>query len=289
MAFAGTADEYRLARDWLDKQLWPALPDDFSRDRLLLVPGNHDVDRRRVGQGVRHIQDGLLATSAQDAIASLLKDDGEREVVLKRHAAYLDFHGDWLGEAQLLPWWWRRIEIDGAHLHVAGLDSAWMACGDADRGRLLLGRYQVNQTVLSQDADDAHWRLALLHHPWDYFAEFDGHEARSTIHQHCDLLLRGHLHQPQSERVVPPDPSRACLELAAGCVYEHGRFPNAFQWIELHPRPRRIKVLYRAWIEGEWDIDRNRRGCRNGEAEFTLRSASLPEDAGSTLGFPVRH
>ena len=127
LAFAGTADEYRLARDWQDNQLWPALPDGFPRDRLLLVPGNHDVDRRRVGQGVRHIQDGLLATSSQDAIAGLLKDDGEREVALKRHAAYLDFHGDWLGEVQPLPWWWRRIEIDGTHLHVAGLDSTWLA------------------------------------------------------------------------------------------------------------------------------------------------------------------
>lgn len=126
LAFAATADEYRLARDWLDNQLWPALPDGFPRDRLLLVPGNHDVDRRCVVQGVRHIQDGLLATSSQDAIAGLLKDDGEREVALKRHAAYLDFHGDWLGEVQPLPWW-RRIEIDGTDLHVAGLDSAWLA------------------------------------------------------------------------------------------------------------------------------------------------------------------
>ena len=278
LAFAGTADEYRLARDWLDNQLWPALPDGFPRDRLLLVPGNHDVDRRQVGSGARHIQDGLLVKQTQDGIATLLKDDDERKIVLKRHAGYLEFLGGWLGEPQLLPWWQRRIDIRGTRLHVAGFDSAWMACGEADRGRLLLGRYQVNQTVLSQDADDADWRLALLHHPWDYFAEFDGHETRSTIHQHCDLLLRGHLHQPQSERVVPPDPSRACLELAAGCVYEHGRFPNAFQWIELHPRPRRVKVRFRAWIQSAWTIDRNQPGCPNGEAEFALRSAPIPDD-----------
>ncbi|MDG4597526.1 MAG: hypothetical protein P9F75_17885 [Candidatus Contendobacter sp.] len=195
-------------------------------------------------------------------------------MLLKRHAAYLEFLGRWLGEAQPLPWWQRSIEIHGTRLHVAGLDSAWMACGDEDRGRLLLGRYQVNQTVLHQNADDADWRLALLHHPWDYFAEFDGHEARSTIHQHRDLLLRGHLHQPLTERVVPPDPSRACLEVAAGCVYENSRYPNAFQWIELHLRPRRVKVLYRAWIHGAWIIDRNQPGCPNGEAEFELSSTN---------------
>ena len=73
-----------------------------------------------------------------------------------------------------------------------------MACGDTDRGRLLLGRYQVHQTVLHPDGEDADWRLALLHHPWDYLAELDTHEARQTIHLHRDLLLRGHLHEGEA-------------------------------------------------------------------------------------------
>lgn len=48
VAFAGVAEEYQLARAWLDQQLWPALPKNLSRDRLLLAPGNHDVDRKKV-------------------------------------------------------------------------------------------------------------------------------------------------------------------------------------------------------------------------------------------------
>jgi len=270
LAFAGTDEEYRLARAWLDQQLWPALPKNLSRDRLLLVPGNHDVDRKKVDFVAEAVQKNVLDAGDQYQIAKILGDAGQRDVLLKRHAAYLAFLGDWRGETQSLPWWRRSIEIRGVRLYVAGLDSAWMACGDKDRDQLLLGRYQMNQTVRDQDAKKADWRLALLHHPWDYFAEFDGHEARSTIHQHCDLLLRGHLHFPQSERVVPPDPSRACLELAAGCVYENSRYPNAFQWIELYSQPRRIKVLYRAWIQGAWTIDRNQPGCWDGEAEFNL-------------------
>lgn len=284
VAFAGVAEEYQLARAWLDQQLWPALPKNLSRDRLLLAPGNHDVDRKKVDFVAEAVQKNLLIASDQNQIAEVLGDAGQRDVLLKRHAAYLAFLGDWLGETQSLPWWQRSIEIRGVRLHVAGLDSAWMAWGNEDRGRLLLGRYQIHQTILHPSADDVDWRLALLHHPWDYFAEFDSHEARSTIHQHCDLLLRGHLHFPQTERVVPPDPSRACLELAAGCVYEKSAYPNAFQWIELHPQPRCVKVLYRAWIEGEWDIDRNRRGCRNGEAKFDLpsRNRGGAEDRGGT-------
>jgi len=239
-----------------------------------MVPGNHDVDRSKVDDVANMVQVGLLNKENQNDIASILGDTGQREVLLKRHAAYLGFYGKWLGEAQNLPWWQRPIGVRGQRLHIAGLDSAWMACGDNDRNNLLLGRFQLHQTVVTKEADDADWRIALLHHPLEYLAEYDYVEARRTIHRHCDLLLRGHLHETEIYRVVPPDPARACLELAAGCVYEDSRYPNAFQWIELWSEPKRVRVLFRSWINGAWSVDRNQPGCPDGTAEFDLH---IPE------------
>src|SRR5688500_7933817 len=100
------------------------------------------------------MQDGLLNARTQDDIAALLGDDDDRNNMLRRHAAYMDFVAGWYGEPQPLPWWQRVIEINGARLHVAGLDSAWMCCGDEDRSRLLLGRYQLTQTVETARAKD---------------------------------------------------------------------------------------------------------------------------------------
>jgi formylglycine-generating enzyme required for sulfatase activity len=250
--------------------LSPNSSEPLARDRLLLVPGNHDVERSRVGRGVRHIQDGLLAEQSQEAIAELLQDEDERTMLLKRHDAYLDWYAGWLDAPHPLPWWRRAFDLHGQRLHIAGLDSAWMACGDEDYGHLLLGRWQLNQTVVTKEAEHAQWRVALLHHPWGYLPEFDCSEVRQSVHLHCDLLLRGHLHEPEAFRAVPPDPQRTCLELAAGCVYEHGRYPNAFQWIELHPQPKRVRVQFRAWIKGRWEADRNQPGCPEGVADFPL-------------------
>jgi calcineurin-like phosphoesterase family protein len=273
LAFSGKKEEYELALDWFRRQLWPALPG-LPSDRLLLVPGNHDVDRSKVSGGAKSIQKGLLDGGCQKAVAEVLQNEDDRNLLLKRHVAYLDFLREWYGEPQTLPWWQRNIEVRGTRLHFAGLDSALLAHGDEDRNHLLIGRYQLHQTVLAPEADGADWRLALLHHPWDYLAEWEMHEARETIHLQCDLLLRGHLHAPQTERIVPPDPARACLELAAGCIYESSRYPNAFQWIELYPEPRRVKVLFRAWLRGAWAIDRNQPGCPEGEAEYLLKAAN---------------
>lgn len=274
LGFAGTAEEYALARIWLDQELWPRLAPTSSRplprDRLLLVPGNHDVDRGEVDTVSRMVQDGLLGGADQGQVATVLGDETQRAVLLKRHAHYLAFLGAWLGTHQSLPWWQRLVPIRNQRLHVAGLDSAWMACGNSDRGRLLLGRWQIHQVVDTRDAEGADWRIALLHHPWDYLSEFDGGEARQAIHLHRDLVLRGHLHEGEASLIRPPDPARACLELAAGCIYESSRYANAFQWIELYREPKRVRVLFRVWNKGAWQVDRNQPGCPEGETEIAM-------------------
>ena len=274
LAFSGSPIEYALAKAWLEQELWSVLPRDFPRSSLLLVPGNHDVDRLAVNFVAQAVQSSLLNAVDQMLIGKLLADPVQREVLLKRHHAYLSFLSDWLGESQTLPWWQRSIILQESRLQIAGLDSAFMAWSNDDRSRLLLSRYQINQTIATKAAESTDWRIALLHHPWDYLAESDSHESRAQIHQHCDLVLRGHLHQTQTERVVPPDPSRACLELAAGCVYENSQYPNAFQWVELWPEPKRVKVLYRAWLHNTWAIDRNQPGCPDGAAEYVLSTSS---------------
>lgn len=275
LAFSGKPEEYALVREWLEGEVWHALSSEpgqpLPRDRLLLVPGNHDVDLGLVSHGTRSMQGDLLAQGSQDAIAAMLQDEGDRALLLKRHAAYLRFYADWLGEPQPLPWWHRSIPIRTQCLHVAGLDSAWLAMGGKqDYGHLLLGQFQVHQTVAVREAKGADWRLALLHHPWDHIAPFDSAKAREAIHLHRDLVLRGHLHELEAFRVVPPDPKRACLALAAGCVYAGSNYPNAFQWVELLPSPKRVRVLFRAWVKGAWQVDRNQPGCPDGEVTFDL-------------------
>jgi hypothetical protein len=163
LAFSGKAEEYKLAREWLESQLWPALPKGLRRDRLFLVPGNHDVDCNKVGTGVRSMQDGLLEKRSQDEVATLLGDEDERCMMLRRHSGYMDFVAAWYGKAQPLPWWERVIKIRGVRLHVAGLDSAWMSCGDEDPSRLLVGCYQLTQTVETAQVEAADWRI--VHHP----------------------------------------------------------------------------------------------------------------------------
>ena len=293
LAYSGKAAEYRLAYDWLECQLWPALTPAgaalLPRDRLLLVPGNHDVDRGAVDFSTKAVQKALLEDCDQDDIATVLGNPSQRAPLLSRHAAWLDFCAGWYGLAPDAPWWQRTLTLGTQRLHCAGLDSAWMSARDREQGALLLGRWQVHQTVLARGGTDADWTLALLHHPWSYLDDRDTAETRTLIHLHRDLVLRGHRHQTDSAQIVRPDPKRTCLELAAGCVYDGSPYANAFQWIELRPAtagaPRRVRVLFRAWVQGAWQVDRNQHGCPDGIAEFRLDE---PTDPAAAPASPAR-
>ncbi|MCH7527749.1 MAG: metallophosphoesterase, partial [Planctomycetes bacterium] len=106
IADKGRPKDYEEARRWIDKGLRPALPPRFPDSRILIVPGNHDVDRSKVGRSARALQSDLVDSADQDAVAEVLGDEGERGILLKRHEAYLDFANDSrAGKEKLItPW-----------------------------------------------------------------------------------------------------------------------------------------------------------------------------------------
>ncbi len=85
--------------------------------------------------------------------------------------------------------------------------------------------------------------------------------CRRRLAESVDLLLRGHLHEPESFQWV--DPVRRLPQLAAGCLYEGHRadqWPNACQMLDLEldqdGRPRRYELRFRGWsARGHWFDD----------------------------------
>ena len=72
-------------------------------------------------------------------------------------------------------------------------------------------------------------------------------------------MLRGHTHEPDAE--IWSDPNRSLRENTAGCLYEHDRWPNSMQVIDVTldaaGRPLRYGLWVRSWSarSGEWFND----------------------------------
>jgi formylglycine-generating enzyme required for sulfatase activity/predicted MPP superfamily phosphohydrolase len=281
IASSGRAADYEEAKRWIDTGLLKRLPPRFPRSRILMVPGNHDVDRSMrttAAQGLRKL---LLDGQSQETITKVLSDEEERGTLLKRHTHYLEFANSYRTAKTRLavPWWSQVLVLNGMPIHFVGLCSSWMSWSDDDHGRLLVGRYQL--TPLLDENVEAAFRVVLIHHPWDYVAEFDSRQTEPLVRRRADVLLRGHLH-PQRTRLYQ-DPDEGHLELAAGSVYDGSQSVSAFQLLELFPKQRLVRVHYRVWHDGHWLPDKNAyQGAEDGVASISLRrDASHPAPAAS--------
>jgi predicted phosphodiesterase len=255
VANTGKADEYALARQFLVDALLPAAK--LTTASLIIVPGNHDADRTQIGRSTSALQKDLLDLRRQEDVAQALLNARDREVLLGRHAAFVEFLESLQVGARTwdLPWGAVSLEVRGLRVHVAALCSSWLSSDDSDKGKLLLGLKQVNEVF--QGAKHADVVIAAMHHPWTYVADFD-EVSQSEIYRNAAIVLRGHLHDAahlQSQGSTHKD----VIEIAAGASYESSQHPNAYHYLTIDPAQRRLRIFPRQWDRRrrDWSADLN--------------------------------
>ena len=261
----GLADEYAAATEFFQETLRRL---GVPPERFFLVPGNHDVCRTVAKPVWKKLRANLHRVNDQDLSRWLAGEatpwgfqNAQRDALLPRQAAYRDWLKNGLKRLDLLPdpaihprlGYRRTVHLPGLPfaVHIIGLDSAWLAGDDHDTGKLRLTEDQAMRLTgdARGEAPDG-FRLALIHHPLDDLA--DGAHCRRLLAERVDVLLRGHLHEPEPAEWADPD--RRLRQVAAGCLYEgHGadRYPNACEVIEItldaQGRPQRYDLRFRRW------------------------------------------
>lgn len=253
IAFSGKANEYRVACEFLDELLATV---GLGKDRLLVVPGNHDVDRRLITQGAHGIGDSL---QDRDSVNAVLGNPGDRGLMLNRFKAYAAFIAGYFERNLTFDYQEyfcvRTLDLAGKRIALLGLNSAWLCGSDEDRAKgLLIGSRQV-RTALKQ-AEGADLKVALLHHPFDWLREFDQNDSATMLLDNCDFVLHGHLHKAALAQLISPD-SGAML-IAGGACYKTRDFPNLYNVVRLDFRTGTGTVCLRRYSEergGFWTGD----------------------------------
>lgn len=291
LAFSGRADEYEGVTEFALTTLEHLK---LGRDRLFVVPGNHDVDRSRSVSAWAGLRSLLRPEDALELSRWMASEGSQpprgfhsshRDELFGRQEAYREWVHKTLERPELLPsptlhprlGYRAVLRLPGQpfDVNIIGLDSAWLAGDGHDAGKLWLTDDQVMRLATDDRGGKLlGFRLALIHHPLEQL--MDHAQARRLLAEHVDLLLRGHLHEPEAE--LSAAPSHALRSLAAGCLYEHDRYPNSCQLIQLtldeRGRPQGHEVRFRSWSShGHWfDNDGLYPGTRGGR----LRWGRLP-------------
>lgn len=274
LAFAGQRREYKLAGQFFDELLAAT---GLGKDRLLLVPGNHDVDRKAVTGGAKVIATGLENRQALNAVLTMAPD---RRLLLSRLKEYGRFVKEYFAGQQVFDdehyFHTRSFDVAGQRVAVLGLNTAWLAAGDEDRGKLALGERQVRQAL--EATREAKLRIAFMHHPVDWLREFDQEDCQPLLMDGCAFLLHGHLHRAGLLDLKNPD-GRTMI-LAAGACYESRQHPNGYNWVQLDPVAGQGTVHFRTYSDkqgGFWTKDATTyKNVPNGEFSFALPVAVAP-------------
>jgi GTPase-associated adaptor domain/Calcineurin-like phosphoesterase len=200
IAFKGDPKEYDCALKWL-RELSTACGCHF--ERIFVVPGNHDVDRRVIvrSTSVRNAQRAIATAEPHRRERELREQFADPETgraLLLPLSAYNDFAK--LFNCQVYSpdrlFWRQDLSLDGGiTLRMHGLTSVLLSGQegrDDTRSSLYLSPLQ---TVLEPADDVVH--LVLIHHPTDWLMDHD--DADDLISNRAVLHLFGHKHR---QRIV---------------------------------------------------------------------------------------
>ncbi len=270
VAFSGKKEEYETVKQELIKPILKACG--VRRNRLFIVPGNHDLDRKSFDT----FQEGLLDfLNSYDRVKRWLDNENDRARTLEPFKEFTSFVADCSGQKTPDYANIRKITISGKKIAILGINSAW-ACGrhkDSsgkidDRGYALIGEPQIYESVNEISSTDL--KIAVLHHPLDWLNEDDRNHVKRRLEDGCDFMLQGHRHNPEVN--VTRGTSGECIIIPAGACYEYRiakdpRYTNAYNFVHLDLDSRKGTVFLRRWGEnrGEWieDIESYKEGKYN--------------------------
>lgn len=250
LADKGKEAEFEAAERELLVPLIEALG--LPADRLILVPGNHDIDRDHID---RLLEPGLAQLSDSESVDNVLANPSHCGPALERLQAWRRFRTvyyercpEGVRPVDLNPLTSvHELNIGGLKVGVAVLDSAWRATGapnDGDRGHLLIGE---SQTRAALDAiRDCDVRVAAFHHPLEWLAPWDHQLLREMLERERVFVMTGHEHVPNP--TVEKSVRGEAVYSRAGCLYGSRDYPNGYALLDLDLRAESVTMRLRTWF-----------------------------------------
>lgn len=254
IAHSGNPVEYKLFTDEFFRPLLAALG---HGDKVFLVPGNHDVDRKKAVVAARY--------DAPDVVSHLFDNTVEgadhRKSLLPRFDAYSNaamsklvpsVNSNWLYTQEGV--YTHTLTIRNLSIGILGLNTAWLAKGgEEDRHKMSPGKPLVEAGLEKLANSDV--KIVLGHHPLEWLRDDEIEPFRSFFGYNHVIYLHGHLHRADGRCKESGD--KAFLPIQAGASFQartDERWINQILWCELDYSRRLVKVEPLTWSR-EWVID----------------------------------
>ncbi|MDD4448586.1 MAG: tetratricopeptide repeat protein, partial [Methanothrix sp.] len=271
-AKSGQPDEYTKATEDLFNPLLEACQ--LGKDRLFIVPGNHDLDRDLIPAALSK------PLTSNEEVEPWWSEDKKRVQLSQPFQAFNRFLTDCTGQKPPGYCSVGSFEIDGRKIKLLGINSAWMCArhkdeaGEfSDQGYLCIGESQIYDSL--ENISDSDIKIAVLHHPLDWLTPFDLSRNEVHLKRKCNFILHGHAHKPGASAVR--DNFGYYITIPAGACYDRSMSANSdytysYNYVHLDFDTDKGIVFPRRWsdLNRVWRKDDETFSTTNGEFRFSI-------------------
>lgn len=218
------------------KALYDALEAAQESIPILIVPGNHDINRDKISTFVKDGRNSLSAKRVDEILQDRTSLDWND--IFKRQDAWFNFlqrHSKhWTIDETFLT---SRgfIDHNGITIGVVGLNSSWASHEQDEQNKIWVGRRQYETAY--HDVKNADFRIIASHHPISWLHPEERNFLKQRIPSHFHLYLHGHDHD---EWFVD---QANHLTLEVGACYEGSTKMNSYCWSAINFETK-IGTLY---------------------------------------------
>ncbi|MDP3030411.1 MAG: metallophosphoesterase, partial [Deltaproteobacteria bacterium] len=229
-----------------------------ARQRLFVIPGNHDVDRDKIKYLRRTLE---TIEEANDFFAPQSADD--RKPYFARFHAYEEFFNRYfegIRKCNVEQHYYAEL-LDLPHipirLGIVGLNSALFCQDHDDERKLWIGERVCDAAFNSlAQAGSADLIIVLHHHPYSWLHRKEMRCVKGLLTEKADVCLYGHLHEPETEEIK--DQHGKVLRFQSGANYDGSRYPYRVLWGIVDLQAGKVRIRPMTYQEGpprHWTLD----------------------------------
>ncbi|WP_262173239.1 metallophosphoesterase [Saccharococcus sp. Marseille-Q5394] len=230
----------------------------LPRERFIFIPGNHDIDRKKINP----LTERGLKTSLVTANEIELHMETPQNLNLERiedyklfeniyYSDYENYKDNGFGYSIIL-------DINNLKIGIAGFNTAWRCFDDKDKTNLIMGKKQITQVDAHLGTKELDYKIALMHHPFEFLCESEYEPVKDYILRDYDILFTGHTHQSNAQSITT-SLGKGCILCAAPSNWEknnfqnHGLNRNGYNIININNNEKSITIHFR-----RYNYDKNR-------------------------------
>lgn len=209
--------------------------------QLFLIPGNHDINRKKIDDSQKLYRDALDENKVE---RMMVDNDINFQRFLERQSEWAKFAKSKLVDFDFndkLNFVSGIINYQDKKIGVVGLNSAWSSQGDGEQGKLWIGKNQMEQALESIKGAD--FKIAVSHHPHSWLHENEKNWIKERLQSNFQLYLHGHEHTDWFEEL------KNHTVISAGATYQGTKKSNGYSWISIDFKSRGGKIYLRTYSD----------------------------------------